>query len=378
MPDMNLLQWGRTARRPLLSHSLEDTQATIARKQAVGEKMQADAAATNLATETTQQLQGHMAGAVAGDPRAGAAVQALDPQTYNLIQDGFEKRDANQQVQMVQRAKMALTEIQQMDDQTFQQKYPNKTKQQVQGEAQAIIGMWEDAADEPAEVREHKYYLGLPDDAARAEYLRRSRKVQYLNQGNQWQGMDESTGGVASTAPLPISLKPGEEPEVRGRQAEAAGEGSAIGTGIGAARVELAEMEARLPRLHDVTAELSALGKVATYTHTGQSIDFIRREFGMDAAKGAVARTEYISKVDNEILPLLRITFGAQFTVEEGKALKATLGDPDKSPAEKDAVLRSFIDNKVAEIKSKQRTLDNLNAASGKPQKSGIKFRGFK
>jgi len=239
MPDMNILNWQNKAPAPLLSHSLEDTRLTLDRKRAMGEKLAADAASTNQATQTTAQMQEHMAGAVAGDPRAGAAVQALDPQTYNDIQDGFEKRDANQQVQMVQRAKMALTEIQQMDAQTFQQKYPNKTKQQVQGEAQAIIGMWEDAADEPAEVREHKYFLGL-DDAGKAEYLRRSRKVQYLNQGNQWQGMDESTGGTAGTAPLPIALKPGEEPEVRGEQALATGEGSAIGTGIGTAKVELA------------------------------------------------------------------------------------------------------------------------------------------
>jgi hypothetical protein len=56
--------------------------------------------------------------------------------------------------------------------------------------------------------------------------------------------------------------------------------------------------------------------------------------------------------VDNQILPLLRETFGAQFTLQEGQSLKTTLGDPEKSPQEKRAVLEAFIEQKVRNIEA--------------------------
>ena len=83
----------------------------------------------------------------------------------------------------------------------------------------------------------------------------------------------------------------------------------------------------------------------------------------MEPTEGALARAEYIAKVDNEILPLLRETFGAQFTQKEGESLKVTLGDPDKSPEEKDAVLRSFIKTKREQVKTLQRRTATASAA---------------
>ena len=137
-------------------------------------------------------------------------------------------------------------------------------------------------------------------------------------------------------------------------------ESKVIGKNIATVRNDLAEFEANLPRLQEVVEELGALAEIATYTEAGLGYDAIQRQLGMDMNKGAIARKEYTSKVDNEILPLLRQTFGAQFTVEEGKALKATLGDPDAHPDEKKAVLKSFIENKVAQIKIKERLLEQI------------------
>tara|TARA_R110002020_G_scaffold62279_3_gene166869 strand:+ start:306 stop:1559 length:1254 start_codon:yes stop_codon:yes gene_type:complete len=137
-------------------------------------------------------------------------------------------------------------------------------------------------------------------------------------------------------------------------------ESKLIGKNIATVRNDLAEFEANLPRLQEVVEELGALADIATYTEVGLGVDALKRQAGMDVGKGAIARKEYTSKVDNEILPLLRQTFGAQFTVEEGKALKATLGDPDAHPDEKKAVLKSFIENKVAQIKIKERLLEQI------------------
>lgn len=125
----------------------------------------------------------------------------------------------------------------------------------------------------------------------------------------------------------------------------------------------LNEQVAVLPQLEDTVRKLSDLGKVATYTAAGKGYNLAKKELGLGSTPGATARTEYMTLVDNQILPLLRQTFGAQFTQREGESLRATLGAPDSTPEQKDAVLRSFIDQKKANIATGQRKL-------GLPQES--------
>lgn len=133
-----------------------------------------------------------------------------------------------------------------------------------------------------------------------------------------------------------------------------------VGKDLGEKDVDLASREAMLPQLEDTVTKLSELGKKATYTLAGRGVDAAGRELGLDPREAAIARTEYIALVDNQILPLLRQTFGAQFTQKEGESLKVTLGDPNKTPEEKDAVLRSFIDQKKA-------TIESLRRETGRP-----------
>ena len=142
-----------------------------------------------------------------------------------------------------------------------------------------------------------------------------------------------------------------------------------VGTAEGVNIVELNERIAGLPRLEEIVNELSDLGKVATFTTAGKARDATRRQLGLDVGVGAIARKEYISKVDNEILPLLRQTFGAAFTEREGTSLKATLGDPDASPQEKDAVLKSFIATKQSQIETLKRQVpqDGISILPNEP-----------
>jgi len=149
-------------------------------------------------------------------------------------------------------------------------------------------------------------------------------------------------------------------PGLAGQISESKAMGAESGKATGEAQSSLKEAQSQLPNLETLVGNLSALGKKATYTKAGQGYDFVRKETGFDPSEGAVARTEYISKVDNEVLPLLRQTFGAAFTVKEGETLRATLGDPNKAPLEKDAVLRSFIAAKKAQIQT-------LNRRVGQP-----------
>jgi hypothetical protein len=132
-------------------------------------------------------------------------------------------------------------------------------------------------------------------------------------------------------------------------------EQTALGKQRGETGAVLNEVQARMPQLQDTVSRLSALGKLATYTMAGQARDTLTRQLGIPVGDAAQARTEYISMVDNEVLPLLRQTFGAQFTEREGQSLKITLGDPNKDPNEKDRVLKSFIRTKMETVNSMSR-----------------------
>lgn len=141
-----------------------------------------------------------------------------------------------------------------------------------------------------------------------------------------------------------ISVTPKNLVETERLKAEGKGQGDAIAA--------YQSMNSKMPGLETVVMELEDLSDKATYTATGQLYDAGRKFIGMDPREEAIARTNYIAKVDNQILPLLRDTFGAQFTVKEGETLRSTLGDPDKSPAEKKAVLRSFIEQKRRDVEA--------------------------
>lgn len=120
-------------------------------------------------------------------------------------------------------------------------------------------------------------------------------------------------------------------------------------------------MTSKLPELEATVDKLSQLGQNATYTKAGQLLDFTRKELGYTPRQAAINRKEYTSIVDNQILPLLRDTFGAQFTEREGNTLKQTLGDVNATPEEKDAVLRSFINQKKNSVESQARKLQSYS-----------------
>jgi hypothetical protein len=136
-------------------------------------------------------------------------------------------------------------------------------------------------------------------------------------------------------------------------------EGAAFGKETGEKKALLRSMNAKMPELESTVSNLSKLGKLATYTASGKVVNETRKQLGLPASEGAVNRAEYVAVVDNQILPLMRDTFGAQFTEREGQTLRATLGDPDKTPAEKDAILKSFIKQKVQSIQSLKREVGN-------------------
>jgi hypothetical protein len=130
---------------------------------------------------------------------------------------------------------------------------------------------------------------------------------------------------------------------------------------------ELGRMEASLPGVKQAVAELLELSDMATSTLGGRAFDFLVKESGFGATKGSDARAKLIAIVDNQVLPLLKETFGAAFTAQEGEALKASLVDPDASPSQKREQLNAFLAQKERNIRAKQAQVDN-NVPSPQPQ----------
>jgi len=130
---------------------------------------------------------------------------------------------------------------------------------------------------------------------------------------------------------------------------------------------EYTSMTSKMPELLSTINKLKQLSGKATYTKIGQLSDEAKRQLGMPVGEGAVARTEYEAIINNQILPLLRDTFGAQFTLQEGESLKRTLGDLNKSPEEKNAVLDAFINQKINNIKSQQSKIQQKYNAPARP-----------
>ena len=120
---------------------------------------------------------------------------------------------------------------------------------------------------------------------------------------------------------------------------------------------DLNRMEASLPGIKEAVGELRELSQIATSTIGGKIFDLAVKESGFGSTKGGTARAKFIAIIDNQVLPLLKETFGAAFTVQEGENLKATMGDPDSPPEEKMAQLEAFIAQKERDIRSKKSQL---------------------
>lgn len=125
---------------------------------------------------------------------------------------------------------------------------------------------------------------------------------------------------------------------------------------------DLARLEAAMPGLTTAVEQLKELAPIATSTLGGKIFDTAVKETGFGATEGATAKAKFIAIVNNQVLPLLRPTFGAAFTAKEGDALRASLADPDASPAEKIAQLEAFITQKRRDVETKQREIQNYES----------------
>ncbi len=140
----------------------------------------------------------------------------------------------------------------------------------------------------------------------------------------------------------------------------------------GETNVELIRAKAAMPGLIQVANKLKSLSDVATYTTGGKVFNTLVKELGFGATKGGTARKQMTSIVDNQVLPLLRDTFGAAFTAAEGDRLRDALLDPDSTPDAKKATLDAFIEQKMRSIETKEAEIELIDKPVAAP-----KFLGF-
>jgi hypothetical protein len=177
-----------------------------------------------------------------------------------------------------------------------------------------------------------------------------------------------SAEGEAESAGLIASTKSFIETAVADAKREAKDRGETVS--------DLRLAKAALPGLTAVVTQLKELAPIATSTIGGNVFDFASKEIGFGSTEGADAKAKFIAIISNQVLPLLKQTFGGAFSIEEGNSLKATFGDPDASPDQKVEQLNAFIESKIREIEGRERLLDSLpkNSNGGFTSKSGITF----
>jgi hypothetical protein len=128
---------------------------------------------------------------------------------------------------------------------------------------------------------------------------------------------------------------------------------------------DLGRMEAALPGVQEVVSGLKELAPLVTSTLAGGFFDQAVKQTGFGSTKGANAKAKFIAIIDNQVLPLLKETFGSAFTVQEGENLKASLADPEASPDQKIEQLNAFIAQKERNIRTKQEQLGQEQQPSG-------------
>ena len=135
----------------------------------------------------------------------------------------------------------------------------------------------------------------------------------------------------------------------------------------GEALSEYGRAQAAMPGLQEVVGKLKTLSDVATYTMGGRAFDTVVKELGFGATEGATARAKMESLVNNQILPLLRDTFGAQFTEREGEQLRRTMMDIDAAPEQKKEILDSFIEQKMRDLEMKRGRIEGMDGETDRP-----------
>lgn len=155
------------------------------------------------------------------------------------------------------------------------------------------------------------------------------------------------------------------DPVLAEEMSAAEAEGASTGKALGDAKNLLADYESTYPEVAQTINSLRKITDDASYMLLQRGRDIFFREIGLGHTDAGVARTQYENTVRNVLYPQLRLTFGAQFTEKEGERLMGILGDLNKTPAERQAALETYIAQQV-------RTIRSLRKRTGRNAEDGV------
>lgn len=197
---------------------------------------------------------------------------------------------------------------------------------------------------DPSNVREWRYFQGLPDDATREQYLILKRATSPMNLGGSMMIPNPLSPGGPPLANIPKTLDPGDVPAVRGAQAGAAAEAKGVAE-AGVARTEAARGGGAL--LDEAEAILrGGMGEKPTGSGIGTMVDAAGRMIGQtpEGARGA-AKLKTLGAQLSSRTPRME---GPQSDADRALYVEASgaVGDSTKTVAERLeqlAVARSII-----------------------------------
>jgi len=119
------------------------------------------------------------------------------------------------------------------------------------------------------------------------------------------------------------------------------------------------QLSAALPAVEETLGKLYDLAEAASYTNIGKFSNAIKRQLGVKVSDAAEARALMINIIDNDVIPSLKQTLGAQFTEKEGQWLKNMYLDANLSPSEKQAQIEAKLGGFYRNIETKARLTGN-------------------
>jgi hypothetical protein len=155
-------------------------------------------------------------------------VMGINPQFGQQLYGTQIARDKQEQENQKRSALAALARtVPGMDKTSALQKY---AEIDPEGGLQALLGIGGNSL--PAAIQEYQYLQGLTP-AQKQEWYNNKRAAQVVNLGGT-QAVLSGTDPTQLAEQFPVTLKPGEQPVVRGQQAEASAVGAAVGAASGA------------------------------------------------------------------------------------------------------------------------------------------------
>lgn len=243
-------------------------------------------------------------------------------------------------------------------DQEFKAMFPEAGGSRLPAGTQEFNALVEASkSDDPTVAQAAKIELGIEPRAGTLSADQRTALDEFLK-GKVVELEEEKTAAKEKgRLETQATLLPSIRSNIKRAEEAAKSRGEAIS--------EYDRAKAALPGLREVVGKLKTLSDVATYTMAGRAFDGISKELGFGATEGATARAKMESLVNNQILPLLRDTFGAQFTEREGERLQRTMLDFDAAPEQKKQILDSFLEQKMRDLEMKRQRAGAESAPEG-------------